>query len=214
MDGTLIDTEPYWMEAELELVSQHGGQWSIEQGLAQVGKGLSETAESLQQVGVEWDTRAIIDWLSAYVHGKMSEHMPWRPGAVELVHSLHAAGIPRALVTMSFRHTAMALSEAISKEIGAVAFDAIVTGEDVTRPKPHPEAYLQAAQLLTVSPLECVAFEDSEHGATSAFTAGAITVGLPLHVDIPRESVHTFWDSLDNKTLDDIRDVFASGRGQ
>jgi HAD superfamily hydrolase (TIGR01509 family) len=214
MDGTLIDTEPYWMEAEGELVSQHGGRWSTEQGLAQVGKGLWETAEGLQRVGVDLDPRAIIDWLSSYVHSKMQEHMPWRPGAVDLVRSLHDAGIPKALVTMSFRATAMALSDAISDEIGAKAFDAIVTGEDVTHPKPHPEAYVQAAQALSVSPLECVAFEDSDHGATSAFSAGAITVGLPLHVDIPPHSVHTFWESLENKTLDDVHHVFLTGRQQ
>ena len=212
MDGTLIDTEPYWMEAEHELVSQHGGQWSAEEGLAQVGKGLGETAKSLQRVGVDLDTVAIIDWLSAYVHSKMSDHMPWRPGAINLVRSLRDVGIPTALVTMSFRTTALTLRDAISEEIGATAFDAVITGEDVAHPKPHPEAYLQAAHTLGVSPHDCVAFEDSDHGATSAFSAGAITVGLPLHVDIPAHSVHTFWDSLENKTPGDVQDVFAAGR--
>ncbi len=211
MDGTLIDTEPYWLDAEGLLVAQHGGQWSAQQGLALVGSGLQGTADALQRAGVAMETRAIIDWLSEFVRDKMTQQMPWRPGAVALIRTLHEAGIPCALVTMSFRPTAFALRDAMSHELGRDAFQAVVTGEDVTYPKPHPEAYLQAADTLGVEIGRCVAFEDSGHGAASAFSSGAITIGLPLHVDIPDHSVHTFWESLGNKTLDDIQGVFARG---
>jgi HAD superfamily hydrolase (TIGR01509 family) len=214
MDGTLIDTEPYWIEAESLLVEQHGGHWSAKQGLALVGSGLYGTADALQRAGVDMETRAIIDWLSDYVRGKMAQQMPWRPGAVDLIRTLHQAGIPCALVTMSFRPTAFALRDAMSEELGTDAFQVVVTGEDVTYPKPHPEAYLQAADTLGVSIERCVAFEDSGHGAASAFSAGAITIGLPLHVDIPDHSVHVLWDSLQNKTLADIHTVAVAGRAQ
>jgi HAD superfamily hydrolase (TIGR01509 family) len=214
MDGTLIDTEPYWIEAEGLLVTEHGGHWSAKQGLALVGSGLHGTADALHRAGVNMEALAIIDWLSEYVRDKMSQQMPWRPGAIELIRSLRDAHIPRALVTMSFRPTALALTDALTKELGTEAFQVVVTGEDVTYPKPHPEAYLQAADGLGVEIGSCVAFEDSGHGAASAFSSGAITIGLPLHVDIPDHSVHTFWDSLHNKTLADIQNVFVSGRAQ
>jgi HAD superfamily hydrolase (TIGR01509 family) len=214
MDGTLIDTEPYWIEAEGLLVEQHGGHWSAKQGLALVGSGLHGTADALQRAGVKMEARAIIDWLSEYVRDKMSQQMPWRPGAVELIRSLHNQGIPCALVTMSFRPTALALRDAMSHQLGTDAFQVVVTGEDVTFPKPHPEAYLQAADSLGVAIDRCVAFEDSGHGAASAFSSGAITVGLPLHVDIPDHSVHALWDSLENKTLTDIQNVFTAGATQ
>jgi HAD superfamily hydrolase (TIGR01509 family) len=214
MDGTLIDTEPYWIEAESLLVEQHGGHWSAKQGLALVGSGLQGTADALQRAGVKMESRAIIDWLSEFVRDKMAQQMPWRPGAVELIRSLHQAGIPCALVTMSFRPTALALRDAMSQELESDAFAVVVTGEDVTYPKPHPEAYLRAADTLGVAIERCVAFEDSGHGAASAFSSGAITIGLPLHVDIPDHSVHTFWDSLAGKTLADIHAVFTAEAAQ
>ena len=214
MDGTLIDTEPYWIEAEGLLVAQHGGHWSAKQGLALVGSGLHGTADALQRAGVDMDARAIIDWLSEFVRNKMSQQMPWRPGAVDLIRSLHEAGIPCALVTMSFNPTAFALRDAMSNELGREAFQVVVTGEDVTYPKPHPEAYLTAAEALGVEIDKCVAFEDSGHGAASAFSSGAITIGLPLHVDIPDHSVHTFWTSLESKTPADVQAAFSAGRAQ
>lgn len=212
MDGTLIDTEPYWIQAETLLVNQYGGQWSAKQGLALVGSGLAGTADALQHAGVEMGERDIIDWLSEHVRTNMARQMPWRPGVLTLFSALHEADIPVALVTMSFRATAMALVDAMAKELGRVPFQAVVTGEDVTYPKPHPEAYLQAADTLGVDISRCVAFEDSSHGAASAFSSGAITIGVPLHVDIPEHYVHAFWESLDNKTLADIQSTFVAGR--
>lgn len=214
MDGTLIDTEPYWIEAEGLLVAEHGGHWSAAQGLALVGSGLYGTADALQRAGVDMEPRAIVDWLSEFVRDKMEQQMPWRPGAVEMIRSLQDAGVPCALVTMSFRPTALALRDAMSTELGRDAFQVVVTGEDVTYPKPHPEAYLQAADTLGVDVERCVAFEDSGHGAASAFSSGAVTIGLPLHVDIPDHSVHAFWESLEDKTLADIQNVVAAGRAQ
>ena len=204
MDGTLIDTEPYWIEGETTLVTQFGGDWSAEQGLALVGSGLWGTADALKHAGVAMDERAIIDWLSDFVQSRMNEAMPWRPGAVELIRALRQLEVPLALVTMSFRPTAYALRDALALELGSPAFDVVVCGEDVTYPKPHPEAYTSAADELGVAISDCVAFEDSGHGAASAFSSGAVTIGIPLHVDIPKHSVHAFWDSLDGKTPADV----------
>lgn len=212
MDGTLIDTEPYWIEAETLLAAQHGGVWGAEQGLALVGSGLWGTAAALQHAGVDLGEREIIDWLSEFVRTKMETQMPWRPGALDLIRSLREAGIPRALVTMSFRPTAYSLRDAMTQELGADAFDIVVCGEDVTYPKPHPEAYVTAADALGVPISQCVAFEDSAHGAASAFSSGAVTIGLPLHVDIPAHSVHTFWDTLAGKTVDDVRAEHSGAR--
>jgi beta-phosphoglucomutase-like phosphatase (HAD superfamily) len=113
---------------------------------------------------------------------------------------------------MSFRPTAYSLRDALTNELGYRAFDVVVCGEDVSYPKPHPEAYLSAASALGVPIAECVAFEDSGHGAASAFSSGAVTIGLPLHVGIPAHSVHTFWDTLEGKTVDDIRTELAAAR--
>lgn len=211
MDGTLIDTEPYWLQAELDLVGEFSGQWSHEQGLALVGSGLHNSARAIQAAGVPLTEDEIISRLSGDVRAKMLTKMPWRPGARELVAELREAKVPCALVTMSFRDNANTLAEALTAEMGRVAFDVVVSGEDVSEPKPHPEAYLHAAALLGVDPHQCVAFEDSAFGAASAFSAGVFTIGVPLYIDIPSAYTHTRWESLENRGLADIHLALEAG---
>ena len=204
MDGTLIDSEPYWLDAEIALVQSFGGHWTQEQGLTLVGSGLWDSAAALQHAGVDLELREIIDRLSADVRARLVEHVPWRPGAREMIASMLDAGIPTALVTMSFRENALTISEAISREIGREAFSVVVAGDDVTEPKPNPEPYLTAADHLGVDIAHAVAFEDSVFGAASAYSAGALTIGIPLHIEIPDSYIHVRWDSMEGKTLEDI----------
>ena len=204
MDGTLIDSEPYWLDAEIALVQSFGGHWTQEQGLTLVGSGLWDSAAALQHAGVDLELREIIDRLSADVRARLVEHVPWRPGAREMIASMLDAGIPTALVTMSFRENALTISEAISREIGREAFSVVVAGDDVTEPKPNPEPYLTAADHLGVDIAHAVAFEDSVFGAASAYSAGALTIGIPLHIEIPDSYIHVRWDSMVGKTLEDI----------
>ncbi len=204
MDGTLIDSEPYWLDAEMSLVQSFGGRWTQEQGLTLVGSGLWDSAAALQHAGVDLELREIIDRLSADVRARLVEHVPWRPGAREMIASMLDAGIPTALVTMSFRENALTISEAISREIGREAFSVVIAGDDVTEPKPNPEPYLTAADHLGVDIAHAVAFEDSVFGAASAYSAGALTIGIPLHIEIPDSYIHVRWDSMEGKTLEDI----------
>lgn len=204
MDGTLIDSEPYWLDAEIALVQSFGGHWTQEQGLTLVGSGLWDSAAALQHAGVDLELREIIDRLSADVRARLVEHVPWRPGAREMIASMLDAGIPTALVTMSFRENALTISEAISREIGREAFSVVIAGDDVTEPKPNPEPYLTAADHLGIDIAHAVAFEDSVFGAASAYSAGALTIGIPLHIEIPDSYIHVRWDSMAGKTLEDI----------
>jgi HAD superfamily hydrolase (TIGR01509 family) len=204
MDGTIIDSEPYWMRSERELVESHGATWSEDQALALVGSGLWTSASMLQAAGVALGADEIVAHLSARVLEQIQEAVPWRPGVLALFREIIDRGIPCALVTMSLRTNAEALAAAVAEELGQEVFQAIVAGDDVQEPKPNPEAYLTGARLLGLDVHDCVAFEDSSFGAASAFSAGAVTIGIPLHVEIPQSFVHVLWDSLENKTLDDL----------
>ncbi len=53
MDGTLVDTEPYWLNAEEELIAAWGGVWTREDGLQLVGSGLERSALIFQSRGVD-----------------------------------------------------------------------------------------------------------------------------------------------------------------
>lgn len=204
MDGTLIDSEPYWLHAEIALVESFGGTWTHEQGLTLVGSGLWDSATALQHAGVTLHQSEIIERLSADVRAQLEQQIPWRPGAREMIASMLDAGIPTALVTMSYRENALTIARAITHEIGREAFGVVVAGDDVRHPKPNPEPYLTAAERLGIDIDHAVAFEDSVFGAASAFSSGALTIGIPLHIDIPASYVHTLWESMEDRGLDDV----------
>ncbi len=202
MDGTLVDSEPYWQEAEAELVTSFGGTWRPEDGLAQVGLSLWVSAEMLQRKGVPWDAGRIIEHLQAEVMSRLAKRVPWRPGARELLAELREARIPTALVTMSMRPMAEQVAE-LARRDGPI-FDVLVTGSDVDQPKPHPEPYLRAMELLGVAPELSVAIEDSPPGLASAVTAGAAAIGVPHSVNLPRGTGYVVWPTLAGRSLTDL----------
>ncbi|MCT9820172.1 HAD family phosphatase [Microbacterium sp. W1N] len=209
MDGTLVDTEGYWMAAETALVERHGGTWTHEQALTLVGSGLERSAEILQEAGVRMSVTDIIDHLTAEVSRRLAEEgNPFRPGARELLAELKDAGIPTALVTMSLR----SMAETVAGQMGFDAFDVVVAGDDVTRPKPFPDPYLQACALLGVDAADTVALEDSPTGVRAAVAAGATTVGIPLMVSLTGAGATGIWESLQGRTLQDLADIHAAHR--
>lgn len=180
MDGTLIDSEPYWIEAEARLAARFGVAWTHDDGLSLVGNPLDVSAQVLMARGVALTEAEIIDLLVSEVAERAQEHMPWLPDARALLGEVRAAGIPCALVTMSIG----ALVDRFLEASGPV-FDAVVTGDSVARGKPDPEAYLTAAALLGVDPRDCVAIEDSRVGIGSAHASGAATIAVLRHTEIP-----------------------------
>lgn len=200
MDGTIVDTEPYWMRAEIALVTSYGGTWSETDGMQLVGSGLAQSARILQEAGVDLPVDGIINALTDRVMGQIETAVPWRPGARELIEQLRSAGIPIALVTMSIRRMALQVAAAIGEDV----FDAVVAGDDVTNPKPHPEPYLRAAELLGVRVGDCVALEDSEFGLVSAVSSGAATIGVPLHLTLHEGPTHELWPTLEGRTVEDL----------
>lgn len=201
MDGTLVDTEPYWMAAETPLVESFGGTWSHEQALALVGLGLEDSARIFQDAGVRMSVDGIIDHLTDEVMRQLAvTGVPFRPGARELLANLREAGIKTGLVTMSMRRMATTVVDLIDFP----AFDVIVAGDDATRPKPFPDPYLQACEALGVDPAETVAIEDSPNGLRSAVASGAAVIGVPLMLSLEGAGAHAVWPSLDGRTADDL----------
>lgn len=211
MDGTLVDTEPYWMAAETPLVESFGGTWSHEQALSLVGLGLEDSARIFQSVGVRMGVHDIIDRLTDDVMRSLAETgVPFRPGARELLAGLRDAGIKTGLVTMSMRRMADTVVDLIDFE----AFDVVIAGDDATRPKPFPDPYLQACEALGVTPAEAVAIEDSPNGLRSAVASGAAVIGVPLMVSIAGAGAHAVWPTLEGRTAQDVASFHAEHRAK
>jgi HAD superfamily hydrolase (TIGR01509 family) len=206
MDGTLVDTEPYWLTAEVELVASFGGVWAEADGLQLVGLGLWNSARTLQRHGVELSEDAIVQRLTDRVLEQLESSVPWRPGVRELLAELKVAGIRTAMVTMSIRR----MAEHVVAALPVGSFDVLVTGDSVTNSKPHPEPYLRAAELLGVAATRCVAIEDSPPGLASAEAAGVTSIGVPFHVALAEAAGRTLWPSLAGKTLEDLAMVYRA----
>jgi HAD superfamily hydrolase (TIGR01509 family) len=208
MDGTLVDTEPYWIEEEYALVEEHGGTWSRAHALNLVGNDLLVSAEYIRKHGgVELPLEEIVERLLDGVIARIQDKVPWRPGAVELLAELQAAAVPCALVTMSYARFAAPVLASLPKG----SFAAVVTGDGVTVGKPHPEPYLTAAALLAVDPADCLAIEDSNTGAKSAVAAGCTVLVVPNHVPVLEGERRVFRDSLAGLDAVALGDLMAAG---
>jgi HAD superfamily hydrolase (TIGR01509 family) len=193
MDGTLVDTEPYWMQCEYDLAARYGGRWSDEDCMAVVGGDLLDSGEYMRvHMGIDRTPLQIVEELLDHVTVMLEREIPWRPGARELLAELRELDVPCALVTMSWRRFVDPVLRALPDD----SFDAIVCGDEVTRGKPHPEAYLKAAELLGLAAGDTVAIEDSPTGAASAAAAGCQVLVVPHHVPVPTGERRVHRDSL------------------
>jgi HAD superfamily hydrolase (TIGR01509 family) len=197
MDGTLIDSEPYWIAAESELVASYGGSWSHEDALKLVGNPLIDSGRAIHAAGVELAPEEIVEVLLDAVVAQTKRHIPWLPGARELLTALDSAGVPCALVTMSYARFADVV---VGASEGALRL--AVAGDDVSNGKPHPEAYLTAAERLAVPIGRCVAIEDSPKGIASAMAAGARTLGVVNQVPLEAQPGLSRVSSLVGVSLD------------
>lgn len=205
MDGTIVDTEPYWFAAEYEVVDKHGDSWTDEHARALVGFDLLDSGRyMIEHGGVRLTPHEIVELLLDSVVANLQREVPWRPGARELLQEVRESSIPTALVTMSWRRFANEVVNALPSN----SFDASVVGDDVERGKPHPDPYLLAAERLGVDISQCLAIEDSPTGVASALAAGATVLAIPHHVDVPHPN-HVdgrFYkrDSLSGLTVTDL----------
>ncbi|MCS5497000.1 HAD family phosphatase [Cnuibacter physcomitrellae] len=208
MDGTIVDTEPYWMSVQGEMVKSHGGVWTAEAAKTLIGQGMDHSARLLQEFGVDLPQEEIIQAATDGVIDHIRSEVPWRPGAVELLRELRDRGVRTALVTMSIGRMAREVADSIPFE----AFDLVVSGDEVEHSKPHPEPYLAAARALGVDAADCVAIEDSVAGVTSAVAAGAATVGVQHMLNLDDTGATAIWTTLAGRTVDDLADVLAEHR--
>ncbi len=183
MDGTLVDSEPYWLAAERDLVEAAGATWNPEILPHMIGSALMRSANLLREwFALDLEPQVIVDTLIDGVLDRMArDGVPWRPGARELLLELGEAGVPCALVTMSWQR----MVDVVLEQLPEGAFGAVVTGDRVARGKPHPEPYLTAADELGVDIARAVAIEDSLPGLASAEASGARVLAVEAHVPLP-----------------------------
>lgn len=139
-DGTLMDTEPLWLELEREELEALGGTWSPALADELVGTTMAATAGALLcRAGRPDPSAEEVEEVAGRLERAMQGHLGggavrWQPGAERLLEALGAAGVPSALVSSS---PASLLCAAV-RALPAGVFSAVVAGDHGHRPKPHP----------------------------------------------------------------------------
>lgn len=206
MDGTLIDSETYWMAAERQLAEDYLGSWSGDLGKRLVGLNLFDAAKILRQefAIADLNDQQIIDRMTAIVTSKLAESIPWRPGVVELMGELDSRGIRNAVVTGSMGR----MARLVASSMPSGRFEVVIAGDDVEHGKPHPEPYLRALEALQLRADQCIAIEDSPTGMASAKSAGLRVLGVTNLVPLSEIGAARVISTLERVTLKDLESLW------
>lgn len=213
-DSTLVDTEPIWMQCEVETCQHFGLDWTEEDSKAVVGTSAWALADLMaERLGREDVTaQQILDVLVGKAIAAMTVvgEKLFLPGALELLTEMRQQGVRLALVSSTARH----IIDAILATLPELGFEVIVGGDEVSATKPDPAPYLRAAELLGVDVTKCLVLEDSPTGANSGNAAGAVVVAIPSTVAIPEHRRRVIIDSLDGVTCTLLFQLYRRSIGQ
>lgn len=176
MDGTLVDTEGFWWDAEVEVFSALGHALDESWRHVVVGGPMTRSAGFLiDATGADISLAEVSLLLNQRFEDRITRTLPLMPGAARLLEELAAHGVPTALVSASHRR----IIDRVLASLGADNFALSVAGDEVERTKPHPDPYLLAAAGLGVDPARCAVVEDTETGVASGEAAGCQVVAVP-----------------------------------
>lgn len=177
MDGTILDTETVFKAIVFEVCEELGFAMTDAVHLGMVGSSHERSSELLiAAFGDSFDYALFNEKCGHVMRERLHQTVPVKLGAREILGELRERGVPTAIATSSRRvHAELHLGNAGLSDM----FDAVVTRDDVTNPKPDPEPYLTAAGRLGVAPGVCLALEDSHSGVHAAHAAGMQTVMVP-----------------------------------
>ncbi len=190
LDGTLLDTEPFYIRVQQEILAPFGKELDLEVRSRMIGRPNADAGQIfVDGHGIDMSPEAFIAERTRRLEGLFPTAGPM-PGAVELTEHLAARGVPLAVATSSDRH-GLALKTSAHADWFA-RFEALVTAEDVVRGKPAPDIFLEAAARLGVRPEQCLVFEDAPTGVEAALAAGMSVIAVPEahYTDAVRNAHH------------------------
>jgi HAD superfamily hydrolase (TIGR01509 family) len=210
MDGLMVDSEPEWLQSEIEVTAAFGYSWLEEDQVACLGGPLTKVGQYMydkcgQKQSPEFFTQTLIDTQVARMRG----NTPTMPGAIELVRELQLHGVKTALVSASPRN----IVDAVLDNLGHDLFPFSISSDDVAVTKPDPECYLKAASMSGSKISNCLVFEDSITGMTAAKASGAYLIAVPHLVSVAeseRVRVIKSLEQLSYSKLSQIKSDFSS----
>ncbi|MFI8188986.1 HAD family hydrolase [Streptomyces sp. NPDC085946] len=197
MDGTLVDTEGFWWDVEVEVFASLGHTLDESWRHVVVGGPMTRSAGFLiEATGADITLPELTVLLNDGFEERIDHALPLMPGAARLLAELYEYEVPTALVSASHRR----IIDRVLDRLGAHHFGLTVAGDEVPRTKPHPDPYLTAAAGLGADPARCAVVEDTATGVAAAEAAGCHVVAVPSVAPIapaPRRTVVTSLEEID-----------------
>ena len=177
MDGLMFNTEEVYSAVGTKVLQRRGHEFTLPLKKEMMGR----PPQASFEVMIDWCSlddgwEQLRDESEVIYIDLLDDYLAPMPGLWQLLDSLEAAGVPKAIATSS----QPTLVEVTLSRFGLQPrFECILTAGDITQGKPHPEIYLKAAERLGVPPEEMMVLEDSQIGCRAAAAAGAFVVAVP-----------------------------------
>ena len=170
MDGVIVDSEPYSMQALVDVLREYGIDPTEEELRRSYGRKITEDfRDYFTRHGVTADLDAAVARKRARYHELAAGNLRPFPGVLALLDRLRGNGYRVGLASSGDRDKVAFSMRALDLD---GRFEIVVTGDDVGHSKPHPEVYLRAAERLGIDPGACLAIEDAPNGVRAAKRAG------------------------------------------
>lgn len=177
LDGLMFNTEELYQDVGTELLRRRGYEFSrslLDQMMGRPSVVALQIMIDTHQLDAS--VQMLLDETDDIFPAILEARLAPMSGLVELLDALERHNIPKAIATSSRR---VFVERVLNRFNFQPRFAHILTSEDITEGKPHPEIYLKAAARLGVLPGEMLVLEDSANGCKAAVAAGAITVAVP-----------------------------------
>jgi len=177
LDGLMFNTEELYVEVGTELLRRRGREFTQELEARMMGRPSGVAlAIMIETHGLKATVEELLAETDEIFPAILQARLAPLPGLIELLAALEWHGITKGIATSSRRSF---VERVLGRFDFQPRFSPILTSEDITEGKPHPEIYLKAASRLGVAPAEMLVLEDSQNGCRAAVAAGAITVAVP-----------------------------------
>ena len=215
-DGTLVDTEPYWIQSEIGLINSFGAPWTHADASKLCGASRELTIEvqfaHMAAHGVDVESLDADDFYDRMcqdvIEDVTKKGLPWLPGARELLIDLKANRIPAAIVSNS---PPQVLAAGLS-QFPAGTIRVVIDGDTVTQGKPDPEGYRLAASRLGVTAEDCIVVEDTATGVAAGLAAGAVVLAVRGQFPVPDAPGQVKLPGLEGVDLARLRELYAQVR--
>jgi len=210
-DGTLVDTQPIWLQVEKDIVASYGRVWTDEMAATVVGVSGTDSAAMLASViGAPDVDIAQLDLLrSSMVAERVAAQPPrYLPGTEALLDQCFESGIPCVLVSASPRF----VLDAGTSRMPSHWFSATISSDEITDQKPDPAGYRLAASMVGVRPSDCLVIEDSVPGCAAGRSSGAAVLAIPNMTPLDPCPGQVVRGSLAGVDVDDLAHIYAEAR--